>query len=81
MKTKYVKVSITDKPKGSVILFSIEEEGKKSVRVFDDRKRRFYGASQPEYYLKEVPDHEEEMREILQYMLENGFCVDKHGED
>jgi hypothetical protein len=85
-KTKYIKVAVSDRL----------PEKSKCVKVIDQSDNIYDGFitdkdvwqvytqfeyGNIEYWLEEVPDHEEEMREILQYMLENGFCVDKHGED
>jgi len=69
MKVKYIKVSAADRrPTLGDVFFTIDD-GDKGKRLFDIRKRKFFGTTQPEFWLEPVPDREEEMREMLEGIL------------
>lgn len=65
-KTKYIKVSVSERRDlKSQVYFTFEDDLQKSTRLFDGRKRKFFGRTQPVEVLIEVPDREDEIREML----------------
>lgn len=66
-KTKFIKVNVEDKPEKEGFYFNLSDTGKQ-IGYFDGN-----GFNEPfinsTHYLIEVPDREEEMREMLEKVL------------
>lgn len=64
-KTKYIKVPVSERlPEASGTYLTISRLGVKMQSYFN--KGRFEGFLEPEYWLEEVPDREQEMKEMLE---------------
>lgn len=82
MNTKYKKVSVSDRlPDDSTELYFYCNDGyynagyyKTEFNAFFDVDGLIFGIKDIYYWLEEVPDHEQEMREMLEkiYNIENG---------
>lgn len=76
MKTKFIKVPVSERLPNKSGRYHTSMG---RIWFFEDkRKWQFAGV---EYWLEEVPDYQDEIVDVLKYMLENGFCVDKFDED
>ncbi|WP_155845021.1 hypothetical protein [Chryseobacterium daeguense] len=72
MKTKFIKVAVSEKrPEKGEVYFTYDKNLEKSTRLFDRSRRKFFGITQPLEYLLEVPDREDEMREMLEEILDH----------
>ncbi|MCQ9638631.1 hypothetical protein MP478_04450 [Chryseobacterium sp. WG14] len=68
MKTKYIKIAVSDRlPEKGGFYYTYTESGLKIADWFYEGKFNYVSPSYyPEYWLEEVPDHEDEMREMLE---------------
>lgn len=71
MKTKYIKVSVSERlPEKEGWYFIIHHNPIRSKAKYIPEYKRFYGYSDIDFWLEEVPDMEEEMREMLERAFE-----------
>lgn len=73
MKTKYIKVSVSDRlPEIAGYYFIINRAASIQIGHFNGRS---FAESfiDPEYWLLEVPDYEEEMKEMLEELTTHHF--------
>ncbi|WP_126654092.1 hypothetical protein [Chryseobacterium aureum] len=69
MKTKYIKVSVSDRlPETAGNYYIINSIGTKQIEYFNGR-RLTESFIEPEYWLQEVPDYEDEMKEMLDELI------------
>ncbi|MGK6342808.1 hypothetical protein ACMGDK_11250 [Chryseobacterium sp. DT-3] len=81
-KTKYIKVPVEKRMnEKSDVFFTVESDGIKSTRLFNGMKKEFYGRTKPEYYLIEVPDREDELREMLERVSNQFIALDREDDD
>lgn len=84
MKTKFIKVSVEERlPKSNTSVILIDEYNVSCQGYLSENNNWIIFSSEShgniEFWLEEVPDREDEMREILQNLLSLKYCKDKDG--